>query len=150
MIDRIEQMSWKHVFLTWKLANDQEVRAMSRDVARPKIWDHVKWMNRWLNDDQKAVLVAYDGNRSIGIIRMSKDVTGIGEIGISLLKDARGDGNGSMLIRMGVPQLCSLLNVKRVYACMRRNNLASFTAFKRAGFDLEERDDMWMHMYQDL
>jgi RimJ/RimL family protein N-acetyltransferase len=156
MISRFEIMGWKHTSLTWRLATDLAVRSVSRDQKMPTFLGHMRWMARWMGSSDRAVLVAYiddsflRGERSIGIIRMSKDVTGVGEVGISLLEDARGEGNGSDLIKIGVPYLARMLDVQRAYACMRSDNIGSYVAFRRAGFVKEQQDDEWAHLYRTV
>ncbi|MBA3018326.1 MAG: GNAT family N-acetyltransferase [Proteobacteria bacterium] len=123
--------------LLWKWSNDSVVRS-SAFHSSPISWEeHKKWFATKLGDSNCFYCIAIDGlGKPVGQIRF--DVSdGIAETDISVAREKRGLGLGQQIIKSGLEGLCKRMFIRRVYALVKIENIASVTAFKKAGFKNE-------------
>ena len=118
----------------WKLANDTEVRAVSFSTDAIKWEDHIKWLKSKLNSQSCLFYIAYNSeNFPVGQVRY--DITNNeAVISISLVKEFRGKGYGSTMIKVSVERLFKLTNVVKIHAYIKPTNIASIFAFLKADF----------------
>jgi len=110
--------------LCWRLANDPTERAMARDLRRPTVWRHTRWMWKQCHENMAWVI-----NGNMGVIR----AVWLGaeyEIHISLLPEYRGRGIGTAALR----GIARSFVWSTVVAYVKPTNTASLRAFQKAGF----------------
>lgn len=124
----------KHIELLWHLANDPVVRQASFNTAFIAWEEHRKWFSSKLKDPSCFLFIALDPkNVPLGQIRFDlaeKDA----EVSVSISREYRGLGYGSLLISYGVRLVRDSIPSKRVSAFVKPGNLASIRAFQKAGF----------------
>jgi RimJ/RimL family protein N-acetyltransferase len=121
--------------LLWEWANEPGVRA-SAFSQQPIGWDeHTAWFRAQLADAACMILIGEDaGGRPIGQVRMHRQTSCEAEIDVSVARDFRGAGYGSLLIDTAVREAAASAGITRVRAFIRRENGASARAFENAGF----------------
>jgi len=112
--------------------NDSGTRAAS--FATPPVpWDgHVAWLDRVLVSPDMRLVVAELEGQPVGVVRLERR----GEtatISITVAPEARSQGLAAPVIGAGM-EAASELNVGRVVAWIRPENIASRRAFAAAGF----------------
>jgi UDP-2,4-diacetamido-2,4,6-trideoxy-beta-L-altropyranose hydrolase len=125
--------------LLWQWANDPAVR-QSAFNSDPISWDeHVRWFARKQEEPGCYHFIAFDQQgHPVGQIRF--DRTGSGgseaEVDVSIGRDKRGSGYGTLLIERGVGLLSQMTPIHIVHALIKTENKASIQAFQKAGFKL--------------
>ena len=121
--------------LLWEWANEAGVRA-SAFSQQPIGWDeHTAWFRAQLADAACMILIGEDAaGRPIGQVRMHRQTSREAEIDVSVARDFRGAGYGSLLIDTAVREAAAAAGITRVHAFIRPENDASARAFENAGF----------------
>ena len=83
------------------------------------------------------IWIAEDGGKTFGQIRLDRR-DDAAEVDISVDAAARGKGIG--LFMLTAPEIAGWLGLRRLHAAVRRENAASLSLFRRAGF-AEVRQD---------
>ena len=112
--------------LCWRLANDPTERAMARDLRRPTVWRHTRWMFTQRFSPRRF---AWTVNGGAGIVRVERFGECETEVHISLLPEYRGVGIGTAALRAVVG-----FGRPPVVAYVKPTNTASLRAFQKAGF----------------
>ncbi|WP_300436638.1 UDP-2,4-diacetamido-2,4,6-trideoxy-beta-L-altropyranose hydrolase [Zoogloea sp.] len=82
--------------LAWR--NQEDVRVHSRSQEVIDLAEHADWLATVIADPARHLLIGYRGGKPIGVVRLDeRDDTG--EVSIYLTPDARGQNNGSALLR---------------------------------------------------
>ena len=121
------------------LSNEKIVRDNS--IKKRKIdWEeHIKWFNKKLNDNNYEFFVIYDEhNNFIGQIRyeISDDKA---VVSISITKNFRGEKLASKILADSATILFrNREKIERVFAYIRKENIASLRAFEEAGYIFEK------------
>ncbi|MBI4523173.1 MAG: GNAT family N-acetyltransferase [Deltaproteobacteria bacterium] len=120
--------------LLWEWANDLDVRAVS--FSRGSIpWEtHVEWFRSKRDNPSCAFYIATVGAETpIGQIRF--DLKGDqAVVSISVGREHRGKGYGSLLVRLSAGELFRTTAVTAIHAYVKRGNETSVRAFERAGY----------------
>jgi RimJ/RimL family protein N-acetyltransferase len=103
------------------------------------------WRRRWLDngliDLDGGVLVVVRGRELLGLVSWRKHkhtpASFSWEIGIALLPQARGEGNGTEAQRLLARYLFAHTTVHRVWAATEAGNIAEQKALEKAGFTRE-------------
>ena len=123
-----EARDMKNVF---DLSNDDTVRAMSIHPEKIEWESHVKWFENALNDPDVLFYVAETANGDfIGQVRFARD-NADWVVSISLVKEYRGRGLASALLRKSI----ELSRLENVTAYIYNTNKASLKAFEKADFE---------------
>jgi RimJ/RimL family protein N-acetyltransferase len=81
------------------------------------------------------ILIGEDAaGRPLGQVRMHRQTSREAEIDVSVARDFRGAGYGSLLIDTAVREAFASAGITRVHAFIRPENGASARAFENAGF----------------
>jgi len=121
------------------LSNEKIVRDNS--IKKRKIdWEeHIKWFNKKLNDNNYEFFVIYDEhNNFIGQIRyeISDDKA---VVSISITKNFREEKLASKILADSAAILFrNKEKIERVFAYIRKENIASLRAFEKAGYIFEK------------
>ena len=130
----LHEISEKDCEVIWKWSNDSVVRKFAFHSG-PISWkEHREWFETKIGDPNCFFYIAIDGlGKQVGQIRF--DVSdGIAETDISVVREKRGFGFGQQIIKFGVELLCKRIFIRRVYALVKIENIASVKAFQKAGF----------------
>ena len=122
--------------LLWEWVNDPGVRA-SAFTSDPIPWEeHVKWFKYKLQDPNCYIFIVFDEqDTSIGQARFDSLENGQAKIDVSIDKQKRELGYGSLIINMAVKELLSLTSIRSVHAFIKPQNKNSISAFKKAQFN---------------
>lgn len=118
----------------WKWANEAQTRAVSLS-PHPIPWEtHVAWFAAHIGAPACRFYIATDRDGSmLGQIRY--DIDGDeAVVSVGIARELRGRGYGPALIVRGTAQLFADSAVKRIRAHIRPENVASLSAFDRAGY----------------
>lgn len=115
--------------------NHPRVRAVSRNTADFAYDEHLRWMDKVLNDPQRHLLIGERDGEPVGVLRF--DVADDeAEVSIYLAPDRIGSGDGAALLRAGEEWLrAERPAVQRLNAWVNAGNVASERLFERCGFD---------------
>jgi UDP-2,4-diacetamido-2,4,6-trideoxy-beta-L-altropyranose hydrolase len=118
--------------------NDPHVRRFSRSSAEISLADHSRWLSGVLNDHSKRLLIAEDGEGSLGVVRF--DISGqTAEISIYLVPERIGFGLGaSLLIAAGAWLQSHVPEVKKIIAEILPSNKASIELFGSCGYRFDD------------
>ena len=121
----------------WEWANEPEVREVSF-ASEPIPWkDHVKWFEERLADPRFNLFVALDeASHPVGQVRYEID----GEsavVSISLGREFRGMGMGLEMLELANRECMSGASIRKIYAYVKPDNVASLRLFESAGFTRE-------------
>ncbi len=122
------------VELLWQWANDPDVR-QSAFHSGMIAWDeHRQWFSHKRRDPQCYQFMALDA-RGIPVGQLRFDISGDeAEVDVSVAKDERRKGYGSLLISLGVKELMQMVPVRAVHAYVKPDNYASIKSFQKADF----------------
>lgn len=121
--------------LIWEWANDPEVRRASFSSEHISWEEHIKWFEAKHQNRSCYFFIAVDDNDApTGLARLELTSGLEAEIGVSVAKEQRGKGCGSLLISMATETLFSISSVEKVHAFIKPFNQASMKAFTQAGF----------------
>ncbi|MFI5220315.1 MAG: GNAT family N-acetyltransferase [Bacteroidia bacterium] len=122
------------VDLYYEWANDPLVRSQSYRNNEINYNDHVKWFNEKLrSDDCKFYLFVNENNIPVGQVRIDKSNEKV-IIGISIDEKFRGKSFGNKMLLMATDHYLAEHPGASIYAYIKTNNVASYHAFKKAGF----------------
>ena len=123
--------------LLFEWVNDPAVRETSFSSA-PIPWEqHEAWFASKQNDSACRILIAEDEEgKPVGQFRVDFRSTEEGEIDVSLSRNFRGTGYGSLLIDLGVRSVFAETTMDRLNAFVKAENNASRKAFEHAGFKI--------------
>jgi len=118
----------------WEWANDPDVRAVSFSLE-PISWEkHVEWFQLKLNEPNCVFQIATTG-REIPAGQIRYDLDGDhAVVSISLDREFRGKGYGSLLIWHSAQELFHTMPVTTIHAYVKQGNEASVRAFQKAGY----------------
>ena len=121
--------------LLWKWASDSGVRGGSFS-SDPIGWEeHVHWFARKLNDPNCYILLGVNEQGTpVGEVRFDRRNETEAEIGVSVDRNKRGFGYGSLLIHMAVERVFKSTSIRIIHAFIKTNNEKSIKVFERAGF----------------
>jgi len=131
---KLRKVSEKDCRLIWKWANDPEVRAESFTPKAIPYNDHVIWFERKNNDPDSYLYIAENTDRkSVGQVRFELEGNDA-IISISLDRKFRGKGYGSIIIALASQKIFEISEVNVIHAYIKKGNIASKSAFQKAGF----------------
>lgn len=121
--------------LLWEWASDPLARALSFS-SDPIPWEeHVKWFANKLNDPNCIIFVALDDDGTpVGQMRCDITNKQEAEIDVSIDRNRRGSGYGTLLLDKGVEEIFRTTSVRIVHAFIKPDNGGSIRAFKKAKF----------------
>lgn len=120
--------------LRWR--NDPVTRANSFHSEAISPEEHQRWFSQTLQRSDRLLLIGMADADKIGVVRF--DLAGdSAEINLNLAPEARGRGLGTELIVAGSGYLLQQHPaIAKIYAKIKRENLASIRAFEKAGYRL--------------
>jgi UDP-2,4-diacetamido-2,4,6-trideoxy-beta-L-altropyranose hydrolase len=122
------------VDLLWKWANDPDARQSAFQTKSITWKEHRQWFARKRRDPQCYQFIALnDQGVPIGQLRfdISDDEA---EVDVSVDKNERRRGYGSLLISLGIKELIQMVQVQIIHAYIKTENHASIKSFQKANF----------------
>lgn len=122
----------------FELSNDDLVRKNSFQSNKINLEDHKKWFIGKLNNKNSLILKATAADEFVGQVRFDFGKENV--MGVSIAKDFRGRGLGSILIKKGLDYIkTNKKNISNIIACIKEDNISSIRSFEKAGFILDDR-----------
>ncbi len=123
----------KDLLFNWR--NMDQIVALSSTQRKVEYTEHSKWFSSVLNSDNiLAFIIENDSQNSIGHLRFEKYNNNECTITVYLVPSRTGKGLGTEAILKGCIVASKRLNISKVIANVRTENLAGQSAFKKAGF----------------
>ena len=121
--------------LLWEWANEPGVRASAFSQG-PIGWEeHSAWFQAKLADKDCMILIGEVSDAEpMGQVRINQKPNREAEIDLSVARDFRGAGYGSLLLETALREVFDSCRITKVHAFIRPENLASARAFEKAGF----------------
>ena len=123
--------------ITFKWANDPEVRRFSIN-QHPILWqEHQIWFERKISDPSCSYYILSNNDEPVGSIRF--DIDRLGNAQISYLIDPKFHGKklGAELLKKGIAQLIKdHENINTVFGYVMRENIASIKTFEKLSFNI--------------
>jgi UDP-2,4-diacetamido-2,4,6-trideoxy-beta-L-altropyranose hydrolase len=121
--------------LLWEWANEPGVRASAFSQEAIGWEEHSAWFQARLADESCMILIGEEADgRPIGQVRINQKPNREAEIDLSVARDFRGAGYGSLLLETALREAFDSSPITKVHAFIRPENLASARAFEKAGF----------------
>lgn len=125
----------------WKWRNDETTRKMSTH-SQEITWDeHKRWYQKTIHDKKHLLLLAYYHERPVGMIRFDLLENRSAEININLAPSERSQGLGTSILIAANSYGFQQLDLLKIDAKVKRDNLPSQKAFLNAGYHLEKEID---------
>ncbi len=118
----------------WRLANDPVVRANSLSTDPIPLGEHVAWFRRKLADAATRIWVLELHGVILGVIRYDRTEPDTAEISFHVAAAFRRRGLGTRLLDETSDLAHDALEVRRLRAIVRHENLASARTCAKAGF----------------
>lgn len=126
--------------------NAPEIRKHSRQCDPIPLECHQKWLSRVLQNPVQNLLIAYNGNAPLGVIRFDEDVCGTAtEISIYLVPEKLNQGWGTPLLLAAVRWCWAHTSSRCIKAVVLPGNHASHTMFQRVGFTSVDGENYLLH-----
>jgi UDP-2,4-diacetamido-2,4,6-trideoxy-beta-L-altropyranose hydrolase len=121
--------------LLWEWANEPGVRASAFSQQAIGWEEHSTWFQAKLADKDCMILIGEVSDaQPIGQVRINQKPNREAEIDLSVARDFRGAGYGSLLLETALQEVFDSCRITKVHAFIRPENLASARAFEKAGF----------------
>lgn len=119
--------------LAWR--NDPETRRWSRNTGEVALADHLAWLRGVLASGDRLLLVGEsEGTERVGMVRFDRIGAEEWEVSIAVAPEHRGRGLAGPLLAEGERQLCLRRSPGTVLATVHRDNVASVSLFRSAGY----------------
>jgi RimJ/RimL family protein N-acetyltransferase len=137
---------WRDVWRLWRWRNDPTTRAMSRSREPVGFVNHVRWLRALWRDSSRQLYVAEANGSAVGSGRIDYTLHNdmdklVGEVSLVIAARWRGYGYATTLVRL-LYEAADQRGAQLVVGYVRRENLASLSAFQRAGFHQAKWDDL--------
>ena len=125
----------------FNLSNDNAVRRNSFNTSQIPWNDHIIWFNNKIqSQDCIYYVIRDDAGQFIGQVRFDKSESEKEHdgwvISISLCKEYRGKGLGTMLLKNSTQKAIEFCEIKKIYAYIKEINQASLKSFFNAGYGI--------------
>jgi RimJ/RimL family protein N-acetyltransferase len=128
-------LSDAELLLAWR--NEPATRAASRESVRIAPAEHADWLRGTLASVDCDLLIVELRGRPVGQVRFDRSDENY-EMSVALDRCLRGKGLGAKLIAAGSRWLYQHRPISgEIEAHVRRENVASVAAFRRAGFEID-------------
>ncbi len=123
--------------LLFELRNDVETRRQSFNSSSINYAEHKNWLSKKLVSKNCDFFIVIKEGMSVGQVRIELEEE-IGIINYSIVKEQRGQGLGTEVLEL----------LKQKYICrvlvgkVKKDNVASIRAFKKAGYVEYNRQDI--------
>lgn len=121
----------------WEWANEPTTRQVSFCPDAIPWENHLRWLARMFEDDNRRLFIIQSGGDDIGQVRFDREGRGA-TISLGLAPTARGRGLGPRAARHGAARVLLDGWADSVLALVKPDNEASIRTFRRAGFELME------------
>jgi UDP-2,4-diacetamido-2,4,6-trideoxy-beta-L-altropyranose hydrolase len=136
---RIRQAAVDDAALLWQWANEPGTRANSLN-SKPISWDvHQDWYAQKLRSTDCRLWIMEHKELAIAQIRYDRISADEAQISLSVARQMRGKGVGSLLLKMTLPMAARELRVASMRAIALSENKASRRVFEKASFTIAER-----------
>jgi len=134
----LKKVNYNDVDLLFRWANEKEVRENAFSTNKIEYCKHLDWFKNKMEDSNSMIYIAYFKESAVGQIRVDID-NKIGLITYSVDKEFRKKGIGTKILFE--IQKKSFVGVQSLVGYVKKENVASIKAFKRAGFSevIEEK-----------
>lgn len=135
MVLQIRPVADEDCRLLWEWANDPSVRALSFQPSSIPWEEHVAWFGRKTADPNCHLYIVTDeAKHPVGQVRFDIQPDGSAETSISISKECRNRGYGTEALRLACHAFYQAVQVTRIVAYCKPQNLASIRVFEKAGF----------------
>jgi RimJ/RimL family protein N-acetyltransferase len=121
----------KNIF-DWR--NDPWLVPFSSSQKKVEWEEHQKWFKACLDDKEVAIFIIEIEGQGAGQIRYNREQETLCTVAISMLKPFTGKGYGVTLLKKGGQIISRKWPIKFIDGFIRDDNIASISAFKKAGF----------------
>lgn len=117
--------------------NDEAVRENSFNNNKVQYSDHKAWFQKKMKSSDTRIYICFEEGKAIGQIRI--DIEGCtGIIDYSVAREFRGRGYGTEMLNYIVTTTKGDTSIYKLIGRVKYGNLASQTAFRKAGFQRED------------
>ena len=136
------------VLYEWR--NSERVRNYSLNSDPIIYHEHENWLSASLTDPNQLLLMLWFGNKQCGHIRY-KIKEDIATVSIIVNPIYYNIGVGHLMLVKSLPILKSFNeNISNIQAIIHRDNISSMAVFRKAGYILTHRNDIWTTKYKKL
>jgi UDP-2,4-diacetamido-2,4,6-trideoxy-beta-L-altropyranose hydrolase len=96
--------------------------------------EHLQWFCETVVGSKRKLLIVLVDGQPVGQLRFDRVDDDTMAISVYLIETHTGRGLGVDAIRIGCDMLFTDLSVARIFACVREDNVAAQSGFRKAGF----------------
>jgi RimJ/RimL family protein N-acetyltransferase len=96
--------------------------------------EHLQWFCETVVGSKRKLLIVLVDGQPVGQVRFDRVDDDTMAISVYLIETHTGRGLGVDAIRIGCDMLFTDLSVARIVACVREDNVAAQSGFRKAGF----------------
>ncbi len=123
--------------LEWR--NDELTRKMSFEGGIVDYASHKAWFDRALLNEQRILVIGFDGENKIGIVRYDNNGNNI-EVSVNLNPKMRGKGLASKLLIQSEKFIPEHWKSSNIVAEIKEDNIISKKTFERGGYFFARND----------
>lgn len=139
----IRPAKFKDCRLIWEWRNDPITRRYSFNTEVIPFKKHKIWFKNALKDKNRKILLIEVDKTPAGVVRFDIDPKNQNtEINVNIDPEKRGKGLGTRAIKASCRYAFSHLNIVKVMAKIKKENVSSIRAFSKAGFCVTQEDDV--------
>ena len=132
---KLRQVTIKDADLLLEWRNDPQTRIASHNTAEVKIDEHISWLTRVLNNQNRRLLIAEEDGVPVGTVRADYS-DGVYELSWTVAPNARGRGVGKRMVALLAKQI-----TEPIRAEVKVGNEASGRIAEHAGMKYEREDN---------
>lgn len=139
------------VDFVWRVNNHPSVREQSLTIATIPWEQHVEWFASKLSSSSTIFFIAERDRSPVATVRFDLEGEHDATISVAVSPAYRSRGIGTHTIRAGTETFARAHPDRAITACIRATNVASLTAFRRAGYEFERsehRDGLDLERYR--
>lgn len=132
--------------LVWR--NDADSIAVSKTPKPVEEADHRQWFQRAIDDPNRLILIAVDGDRKIGMVRFDRcEASWL--VSINLAPSERDKGYGRAVLAAGIAHHRAMVGPSQLSAEIKQDNVKSLRLFESLGFSIRRLHERFYQLVRD-
>ncbi|WP_025707324.1 UDP-2,4-diacetamido-2,4,6-trideoxy-beta-L-altropyranose hydrolase [Paenibacillus graminis] len=146
----LRDVGQNEILWMWECRNDAESRSNSVHTDEIPYSEHVKWVEQSKSMLNRKLMIAWDGEFKIAVVRLDKDGDSA-IVSLNVAKEHRNKGNALKILReLETTVIKWDRRIHTLQALIRSENTASIRVFLKAGYKQCSNDNQFIKMQKKL
>lgn len=129
----------------WEWRNDPHTRKMFANTEIIPWENHNKWFNTVLVSNKNHILIAYNEEMKIGMIRFDLINNNSAEISLNFNPEARGKGFGNIALIESIAFIIDK-KIEIITTRVRKENVVALKVWKKSNFHIINEDEEYFYL----